>query len=324
MGAMDNNPDILVVSPYGSNSQCHPNLLNQLHDVRETFLYTWRPAHENLLVVQRWEGKSPPLVLIKNHLVGITISQCQVIAKGRIMWRFIGLFAASMIVSLSSYADVYVSPYQGDGTVEYSAPPKVRPAPVVNDASNTPMNQNSNLVRREDLGRGSDGSSGRDVPLRSALELIYPSKTWKYNIDPELGDNPLVSWQGDGGANVVQSIAKQNGLYIAVNADENTVGVSSDSNIAHLLANRIPKVWFVSSGTDLHSLVKSWAVIAEKKVGFAIDDNYLISYPAIIEGSFVDALNQLLASVADERVPMIAKRSTNNVFTISRGGWQAP
>lgn len=223
-------------------------------------------------------------------------------------------------------ADVYVSPYKDDGEIKYSTPPKLRAAPTVDaDVKSAPGVRGGNLIERQDLGYSADASSGREVPLSAALEMLYPSSGWKHHFDPALGDDPRVSWSGGGGeGGVVQAIAKQNGLYIAVNADDHTVGVSKDSDVAHLLAHKIPRVWFVLEGTDLHSLVRSWAAIAGKQVGFKVDDNYLIEYPAVVKGTFIDALNQLLASVADEKAPMIAERATNGVFTIVRGGWQAP
>lgn len=232
-----------------------------------------------------------------------------------------------LLFAAHAFSDVYVAPYVGDGEIKYSTPPPIKSAPMVEDAiTRKDINDKSpNRVRRENLGQGSNGSVGREVPLRQALEMVYPSAGWKYNVDPELDENMPVSWEGANAEDgIIQSIARQNGLYIAVNPDDHTIGISRDSNIAHLLANRIPRVWFVQANTDLQSLVKRWAAIAEKKVGFAINDNYRISYPAVIQGTFIDALNQLLASVADEKVPMIAKRSTNDVFTIERGGWQAP
>ena len=231
-----------------------------------------------------------------------------------------------MLISGGAYADVYVSPYKGDGSVRYASPPPIKAAPKVDESIvDGSKRSDVNKVRREDLGQGGASSAGRDIPLKTALEMVYPSDAWKYNIDPEVGEDATVSWTGGGGKDgVMQEIAKQNGLYIAVNSDDNTVGVSRDSNIAHLLANRIPQVWFVLAGTDLHTLVRNWASIAGKQVGFKVSDNYHIDYPATIEGTFVDALNQLLASVADERVPLIAERATNGVFRIVRGGWQAP
>tara|TARA_Y100001972_G_scaffold95005_1_gene116968 strand:+ start:23413 stop:24168 length:756 start_codon:yes stop_codon:yes gene_type:complete len=236
------------------------------------------------------------------------------------------LMLAGVVVTHSAAADVYVSPYKDDGEVLYSAPPPIKSAPQVKDAtSEKEKRASSNRIAREDLGQGAAGSNGKNVPLKSALQMVYPEKAWKYNFDPDVSPDEKVSWSGgnnEGG--IIQNIARQNGLYIAVNPEDNVVGVSRDSTVAHLLASRIPRVWFVRAGTDLHSLVRDWAVIAEKKVGFKVSDNYRISYPATIQGSFLDALNQLLASVADEKVPLIAKRSTNGVFSIERGGWQAP
>ena len=234
--------------------------------------------------------------------------------------------AAFFAAATGVHADVYVSPYKDDGEIKYSTPPRLRAAPTVDaDVKGSPAVRSGNMIERQDLGYSADASSGREVPLSAALEMLYPSSGWKHHFDPDLGDDPRVSWSGGGGeGGVVQAIAKQNGLYIAVNADDHTVGVSKDSDVAHLLAHKIPRVWFVQEGTDLHSLVRSWANIAGKQVGFAVDDNYLIEYPAVVKGTFLDALNQLLASVADEKAPMMAERATNGVFTIVRGGWQSP
>lgn len=241
--------------------------------------------------------------------------------------KLIIVLLSYFLLAIPALADVYVAPYKGDGEIRYSTPPPIKSAPMVGDAiaGQQEASQDKNRVRREDLGQGGNGSVGRSVPLKQALEMVYPSGAWKYNIDPEISEDMPISWEGANAEDgIIQSIARQNGLYIAVNPDEHTIGISRDSNIAHLLANRIPRVWFVQANTDLQSLIKNWAEIAEKRVGFAVNDNYRISFPAVVQGTFLDALNQLLASVADEKVPLIAKRATNDVFTIDRGGWQAP
>lgn len=240
------------------------------------------------------------------------------------------LVLGSILAAQIAVSDVYVSPYKGDGSVRYGKNPNQAEAPRVQSGAASPgastegtQDYNGQIARRE-LGSSADASVGEGVPVNAAMEMLFPGDEWTVNIDKELDGEPI-SWSVTGRQpDVIQSMAKQNGLYIAVNDDDKAVGVSADPKLAPLLAYTVPKVWWVEPGRTMSQQINQWGELAGWRTTWEPARDFDIEFPAVVTGEFVDAVNQLLASVADSELPLQAQRASNNVLVIVRGGWDAP
>ena len=168
-------------------------------------------------------------------------------------------------------------------------------------------------------------TGGEKVFLSDAMEMMFPGDAWKVAYDENLSPSRRITWSSVPGERTVDAIARQNGIYFAVNEAELAVGVSVDKKVAESLAYRENKVWYVHAPSTLKTTVERWA----SKAGYAGVDwqptqDYEVLYPATITGDLADAMNVLLRSVAGERLPLQAEVTPNKVIQIKRGGWKAP
>lgn len=244
------------------------------------------------------------------------------------------LLIAVIAFGSQAYSDLYVSPYKGDGQVRYADNPNTKSgtAPKVNSESRSSQSSDGNLMERFDgqiarreLGSGANASNGKDVPVAAAMKMLFPDDDWTINVDRSLGDDAPVSWSVSGKQpDVIQAMAKQNGLYVAVNDDERSVGVSEDPKLAPLLAHKVPMVWWVDPAFTMSEQVEEWARLAGWRTSWLPSRDFYLEHPAVLTGTLQDAVSQLIGSVADTDLPLRATTSPNNVIAIMQGGWDAP
>jgi hypothetical protein len=173
-------------------------------------------------------------------------------------------------------------------------------------------------------------SYGKNVPLFVALEQIIPSKDqWAFNVDDGL-KNSVVTWSGGTQwEDILNTIASNNGLFISVNHDEMTVGISKNEDISKNLAMKIPQVWRLDQNKSLRGNLEDWAV----KGGWTlIWDSELnnIDYPIISSATLTGrldgeggAVDRVMKSLRNKSKPLTAIFYTGNgVMRIVEAGYK--
>lgn len=247
-------------------------------------------------------------------------------------------------------AELYISPVLRD-TVEYqptqpassgssayatgasSAPiqpgtqVKVRPWVNPNNSASTSSLSSGSVPQAAPVSKPINTLFGRDVPLKSALEILVPnSKSWSIVYEPGI-ENKRVSWRDVATwKDALGQISKDNGIIIGLNESAKRIAVTYSTDLAQKLAQPGNNVWELKSGMSLRENLIEWGKIAGWEVDWA---DTLVDYPidhsATLVGQFHGkggVVDRVLAATQQRETPLIGNfYKGNNVVVISVAGY---
>jgi hypothetical protein len=168
---------------------------------------------------------------------------------------------------------------------------------------------------------------GRDVPLKSALEILVPnSKSWSIVYEPGI-ENKRVSWRDvPTWKDALGQISKDNGIIIGLNENAKRIAVTYSADLAQKLAQPGNNVWELKAGLSLRENLIEWGKVAGWEVDWA---DTLVDYPidhsATLVGQFYGkggVVDRVLAATQQRETPLIGSfYKGNHVVVISVAGY---
>lgn len=176
-------------------------------------------------------------------------------------------------------------------------------------------------------------AAGTNVPLFFAVQANVPkNQGWLIHIEDGL-DKKTVTWKTDlhTWQDALNAIAKQNNLYVKINAVEKAIGYAKSAKMAQALANKVPQVFILHQGHSLKHELTQWA----KRSGWDIEwdtaeyesnkIDYILKHDATFIGKFVGSggvVDQALKAMAGADNPLKPIFHTQNtVLQIVEAGY---